>query len=82
MAAKRNDKATSAGMYLNAVTLKDELWDTLQRVKSGDITTATGDIIAVQAREILRTVRTQLAIFSQSGDSVSVEVSEFAKPRR
>lgn len=82
MDKKRTDKKqTSNGAELNAVTLKAELWDTLKKVKAGKVTTATGDIVAAQAREILRTVRTQLSIFSQSGDSVSAEVSAFAKPK-
>lgn len=67
---------------LNAVNLKAELWDTLQAVKSGKMTPASGDVIAAQAREILRTVRTQLSVFSQAGEAVSEEVVQFAKPPR
>jgi hypothetical protein len=77
-AKKREQEAIPAD--LNAVSLKAELWDTLQKVKAGKVTTATGDIVAAQAREILRTVKTQLSIFAQSGDSVSKEVVQFAKP--
>ncbi len=66
---------------LNAVNLREELWDTLQQVKSGKMTPASGDVVASQAREILRTVKTQLAIFSQSGRAVSSELVDFAKPK-
>ena len=71
---------SAGGKSLDAVNLKDVLWDTLAKVKAGKITPASGDVIASQAREILRTVRTQLQIFSQAGDSVSDELVDFAKP--
>ena len=41
-----------------------------------------GDVVAGQAREILRTIRTQLAIFSQAAQSVSEELIEFAAPKK
>lgn len=69
---------TRKDLPLNAVTLKQELWDTLKSVKDGYVTPATGDVVASQAREILRTVRTQLQVFSQSGAPVSKEVVTFA----
>ncbi len=65
---------------LNAVTLKDELWDTLTKVKEGRITAGSGDAIAAQGREILRTVRAQLAIMNQAGKAVPAELIDFAKP--
>lgn len=66
---------------LSALNLKSALWDTLQKVKSGEITPASGDVVAAQAREILRTIKVQLAIFSQAGKSVSEELVIFANPR-
>lgn len=66
---------------LNAVNLKNTLWETLQGVKAGKITPGTGDTVASQAREILRTARTQLQIFTQSGESVASELIDFAKPK-
>lgn len=69
-----------SALPLNAVNLKTVLWETLQSVKSGKTTPATGDVVASQAREILRTARTQLQIFSQAGESVSSELIDFAKP--
>ena len=65
---------------LNAVNLKDSLWSTLNDLRSGKITPGAGDAVASQAREILRTVRTQLQIFTQSGKSVTNELIDFAKP--
>lgn len=63
---------------LTAVNLKTALWNTLQGIRAGEISAGSGDAIASQAREILRTVRVQLAIFSQSGQSVTQEVTDFA----
>ncbi len=65
---------------LNAVTLKGKLWDTLKEIKNGKIEPATGDAIASQAREILRTTKTQLQIINHAKLSVSKEMIEFAKP--
>lgn len=70
----------SAVGELNAVNLKQRLWETLNGVKSGKITAGSGDAVASQAREILRTVRTQLQIFSQSSQAVTQELIAFAKP--
>ena len=65
---------------LNAVNLKASLWATLNDLRSGTITPGAGDAVASQAREILRTVRTQLQIFTQSGKSITNELIDFAKP--
>lgn len=65
---------------LNAINLKQKLWETLNEVKRGKITPGSGDAIASQAREILRTVKTQLLIMSQSGNAVTSELVDFAKP--
>ena len=73
-------KSIEKSAQLNAINLKAALWDTLQKVKSGEMTPGAGDAVAAQAREILRTTRTQLAIFTQAGKSVSEELVDFAKP--
>ena len=67
---------------LNAINLKEQLWQTLNGIRSGEITPGSGDAIAAQAREILRTVRTQLAIFTQAGQAVTSELVDFAKPAK
>jgi hypothetical protein len=48
-------------------------------LKDGDIQTAQGDAIALQAREILRTTNTQLRIFQQGKRPVSADVLGFAE---
>lgn len=64
---------------LNASNLKDALWDTLNDIKSGVIQPGQGDAIAAQAREILRTVKVQLQVTSQSKRSVPSDVITFAE---
>lgn len=63
---------------LDAVTLKAALWDTLQQVQSGAMAAGNADSIASQAREILRTAKTQLAICSQARIRVPKELIRFA----
>lgn len=64
---------------LTAENLKEELWTTLNNIQSGAITPATGDAIACQAREILRTVKTQLQIASQAKRPVTAKTIAFAE---
>lgn len=64
---------------LTATALKNALWDTLMRVKDDQMQPAQGDAVAAQAREILRTVKTQLQVCSQAKRSVPVEVIQFAE---
>jgi hypothetical protein len=71
----------SADTNLTAANLKQALWDTLKGVKSGDITPASGDVIASQAREILRTANTQLKIFAAAKESVTGELVDFANSK-
>lgn len=65
---------------LSAVTLKEDLWETLQAVKSGKLDPAAADSVAGQAREILRTVKIQCMILSQAKENVTAELVGFAKP--
>lgn len=64
---------------LNAVNLKNALWETLNRVKEAEIQPSEADSVAVQAREILRTVNTQLRISSQSKRNVPTELLDFSE---
>lgn len=66
---------------LNAVTLKDELWDTLLSIKNGSLEAAKGDAVASQAREILRTTNTQLRIMDKARMDISKEMQDFAFPK-
>lgn len=64
---------------LNASNLKAALWDTLNEIKTGTIQPGQGDAIASQAREILRTVKVQLQVTSQSKRNVPTDVIAFAE---
>lgn len=64
---------------LTAVNLKSELWNTLTELRAGKIQPGAGDAIASQAREILRTVRTQLMVTSQAKRSVPADCIAFAE---
>ncbi len=64
---------------LNASNLKAALWSTLQELRSGAVQPGQGDAIAAQAREILRTVKVQLQVTSQSKRSVPADVIAFAE---
>lgn len=63
---------------LNAGTLKNQLWETLHDIKSGQMDAAKGDAIASQAREILRTIKTQMHIIDKAHVEVSNELKSFA----
>jgi hypothetical protein len=64
---------------LTASNLKDVLWTTMTDLQAGLIQPGQGDAIAAQAREILRTVRTQLMVTSQAKRSVPADVITFAE---
>lgn len=64
---------------LSAVSLKEALWETLQAVKSDNMQAGQGDAIAAQAREILRTVKTQLQVCQQAKRNVPTEIIDFVE---
>lgn len=66
-------------MKLNAKNLKNELWETLTGVKSGKIDPGQADSVSTTAREILRTVKTQLQICNQAKRNVPTELIDFAE---
>jgi hypothetical protein len=72
-------KSTTATSKLSAVALKNALWETLQSVKNDTMQPNQGDAIASQAREILRTVKTQLQISQQTKRAVPTEIIDFAE---
>lgn len=72
-------KKASEANNLTAVNLKNILWDTINKVKSNEMTAGNADAVACQAREIIRTVRTQLMVSSQSGRPIPTEVVEFSE---
>lgn len=69
----------SADRELTASNLKNVLWSTMTDLQSGAIQPGQGDAIAAQAREILRTVRTQLMVTSQAKRSVPADVITFSE---
>lgn len=64
---------------LSATALKGALWETLNRVKDDVMLPSQGDAIAAQAREILRTVKTQLQVCAQAKRPVPSDVIAFAE---
>ncbi|MEN8282582.1 hypothetical protein [Acinetobacter gerneri] len=64
---------------LNAEQLKNALWDSLTSVKNGVMQPAVGDSVAGLGREILRTVKVQLSVASQTKRSVPQDVIDFAE---
>lgn len=64
---------------LTASHLKDVLWSTMLALQSGEVQPGQGDAIAAQAREILRTVRTQLMVVGQAKRTVPAELILFAE---
>lgn len=64
---------------LTAESLKSALWETLNKIKDGSFEPGQGDAIASQAREILRTVKVQLQVSSQSKRSIPVDVISFSE---
>lgn len=63
---------------LNAKSLKNALWTTLTELRENKCDPGKADAIASQAREILRTVNTQLKIAAQSHGEISADVTGFA----
>jgi hypothetical protein len=64
---------------LNAGSLKAALWDTLKDLRANNIQPGHADSVASQAREILRTVRTQLMVTQQAKRPVPVDCINFAE---
>jgi len=64
---------------LTAANLKTALWETLVALKDGDKQPSEGDAIATQAREIIRTVNTQLRIAQQTKRNVPTDVIDFSE---
>lgn len=64
---------------LSASNLKTALWEVLNDIKTDKMQPSHGDAIASQAREILRTVNTQLRVVGQSKRTVPLDVINFAE---
>jgi len=79
---KRTEK-TAVALFrpLTASSLKDILWETLNDVKTEQMLPNRAEAIAVQSREILRTIKTQLQVAGQSKRGVPEEIIEFSEGR-
>jgi hypothetical protein len=72
-------KSNGSLLDLTASNLKEALWVTLKDIRAKKMTAGNADAVAAQAREILRTVKTQLAVANQTNRSVPIEVVEFSE---
>lgn len=64
---------------LKASSLRDVLWETLNDVRTNQMQANRADAIATQAREILRTVKTQLNVASAAKRSIPRDLIVFAE---
>jgi hypothetical protein len=64
---------------LTAVSLQNVLWETLQDIKNNEMLPNRGDAIASQAREILRTVKTQMQIASAARRGLPQSIIDFSE---
>lgn len=64
---------------LTANSLRNVLWETLNDIRTNQMLPNRGDAIASQAREILRTVKTQLQIASAARRGIPVDIIDFSE---
>lgn len=54
-------------MKLNANNLKNELWDTLLKLRKGEVEPEVAKVTAMAAREIIRVVNTEINLAVLTG---------------
>jgi hypothetical protein len=64
---------------LKASALRDVLWETLNDVRTNQMQANRADAVATQAREILRTIKTQLNVASAAKRGVPADIIKFAE---
>lgn len=64
---------------MTASSLRDVLWETLNDVRNNDMAANRADAVAAQAREILRTVKTQVSISGATRRQIPRDVIAFAE---
>lgn len=64
---------------LKASALKDVLWETLVDLRGNQMPANRADAIAAQAREILRTVKTQLQVTNAAKRPVPRDIVDFVE---
>lgn len=67
---------------LNALTLKEELWQTLQKLKEGRLEPKAALSISSQANQILRTIKLQTQILGMANEKITKELLDFAKNKK
>lgn len=77
--AKRATPAVTVIGPLKASALRDVLWETLNDVRQNNIQANRADAVAAQAREILRTVKTQLQVANAAKRGVPADIIAFAE---
>lgn len=63
---------------LSAKNLKSILWETLQKLKIGNIEVSEADAIAMQSREIIRVIKSQQSIIKQANQQLTEELVDYA----
>ena len=76
---KRTAQSVTVIGPLKASSLRDVLWETLLDVRHNNIQANRADAVASQAREILRTVKTQLQVANAAKRSVPQDIIAFAE---
>lgn len=64
---------------LTATNLKNVLWETLNKVKDGEMDAGAADSIATQSREIMRTINVQLQVARQAKRQIPMEIVDFSE---
>jgi hypothetical protein len=64
---------------LTATNLKNVLWQTLNKVKDGEMEAGAADSIATQSREIMRTINVQLQVAKQTKRQVPTGIIDFSE---
>ena len=64
---------------LKASALKDMLWETMVDLRTNQMPANRADAIAAQAREILRTVKTQIQVTNAAKRPVPMALVEFSE---
>lgn len=67
---------------LTGKALKQELWTTLQKLKTKKVNHQTANAVASQAREILGTMRVEMDILKSISKGLSKDIIEFVDTKK
>ena len=68
-----------AKVKLSGKALKEELWSSLQDIRKGKMTSTDAHAVSSNAKEIIRTIRTELQILNQAKQSVTDDLLDFTE---